>query len=248
MDIIFLILFFIIIILLIIVMYLLLKRLIFRVNKQSISYFVEKMHSYDDIIEDKENKIKELDKVINEKEELSKKENNSESNNEKVFLYELGNPKYKDINIFKKMKEVDEKFDYDDEKIINEFIEKNFDNEMLIAYEKYNSIKKKFDNDKVFNLLLKREKEQIEETKKILGDSEEILDDFMRVNKTFNLKKFISYLNKIVNDLDPCIHIYVGRKNKNYNYINKYIETSYDKTIFKGLKIIYKNKLYDYSI
>ena len=230
-------------------MYMLLKRLVLKVNTHSINYFVDKLKTYDNLIEDKEKRIKELDELINNKEiELSNKEEKEISKDKNVFLYDMGNAKYIDKDIFKKMKEVDEKFKYDNDKIIKDFIKNVFDNEMLVVYAKYIKIEKKFTHDKVFKLLTKRESEQFSEVQKILGDSTEILDDFMMVNKKFNLKKFLSYLNRIISDLDPCIYVYVGNKEENYNHINKYIRTKYDKTIFKGLKIIYKRKLYDYSI
>ena len=230
-------------------MYLLLKRLVFKVNQQSMKYFVDKLKAYDNLIDNKENKIKELDELINDKEnELNKKGKIKGKDSENVFLYDLGTIKYKDENTFKKFKEVDEKFNYDNKKIIEDFINEEFDDNLLVSYKKYKAIRKKFTSEIIFQLFTKRENDQIKEIKTILGDSQEILDDFIRANRKFDLKKFISYLNKIVNDLDPHIYVYVGNKNDNYSGLSKYIKTVYDKTIFKGLKIIYKGKLYDYSI
>ena len=47
---------------------------------------------------------------------------------------------------------------------------------------------------------------------------------------------------------DPTIYVYVGNNHYNYDYINKRIKTLYSDEIYKGIKIIYLNKLYDYSL
>ena len=64
----------------------------------------------------------------------------------------------------------------------------------------------------------------------------------------FDLKKFISYLNKVIDSLDPHVYVYVGDKNLNYDNLNEYIKTVFDDSIFRGFKIIYRGKLYDYSL
>ena len=258
MSVIFLVLFFAFIVLLIIVMFLLLNKLVFKVNQQSIDYFVDKLKVYDNLIEEKENKIKELNELIdNKNNELNKKDevktvvsNETTVNNEsQMFLIDnMKNVTYKDDDIFKKMKDVDKKFDFDNVKIINEFIDNQFENETIMEYNKYISLKKVFTQDVIFDLLTKKESIQKEKIKELLGDSCGILDDFIKVNKKFEVKKFISYLNKIIDNLDPYIYIYVGNRNENYNYLNEYIKTKFDDSIFKGFKIIYRGKLYDYSI
>lgn len=230
-------------------MYLLLKRLVLKVNQQSVNYFVDKLKSYDEIINEKEKRVKDLDELISKKESSSKSTNEStKKDSENVFYYNMSNIKYKDDKIFKRFKEAEEKFTIDNEETIKNFVKEHLDNELLIAYESYSKIKKQFNDEILFTLYTKTENEQLSEIEKILKDSKELIDDFLRVNKKFNLKKFISYLNKIVNDLDPYIYVCVGDKKQNYEYINKYIKTKYDNTIYKGIKIIYKNKMYDYSI
>ena len=47
---------------------------------------------------------------------------------------------------------------------------------------------------------------------------------------------------------NPTITVYVGDKNESYDNLSKYIKTIYSKDIYKGIKIKYQNKIYDYSL
>ncbi len=249
MNILFLILFFVLVILLIIVMFLLLKRLIFKVNQQSMDYFLDKLKAYDQLVDDREKKLKELDELIDNKEnELNKKEESHVHENTPVFFYDLKNVNYKDENIFHKMKEVDRKFHFDNKKVVSDFIDHHFDASIIEEYKKYCEIKERFNQDTIFNILTKKESKQIDEVRSILGDSVSILDHYLKKNKVFHIKKFVSYLNNILNTLDPYVYVYVGNENENYNSLHSYVQTKFDDSIYKGIRIIYRGKLYDYSI
>ena len=249
MSVLFLVLFFVFIILLIIIMFLLLKRLVFKVNQQSTDYFLDKLKVYDNLIDDREKKIKELNELINSKsKEMSEKEKEVSNHSESVFVYDSKNVAYKDEDIFKKMKEVDRKFHFDSKKIVNKFLEDKFDTSLVKDYNKYYKVRKLFNQEVIFNILTKKESRQLDEVKKLLGDSVGILDDFMKNRKKFDLKKFISYLNRVIDKVDPYVYIYVGDKSENYNKLSPYIKTRFDDSIFKGLRIMYRGKLYDYSI
>lgn len=212
-------------------------------------YFLDKLKAYDNLIDEREKKLEELNELINNKEnELNKKEENKDTSNSPIFLYDMKNISYKDNDIFKKMKEVDQKFNFDNRKIIDEFLNNKFDISLIEDYNKYSMVKERFHQDVVFDILTKKESRQIEEVKELLGDYAFMLDDFMKGNKEFHLKKFISYLNQMIEDLDPYIYISVGDKSENYNDMNKYIRTEFDDSIFKGIRIVYRGKLYDYSI
>ena len=248
MTVLFLVLFFVFIVFLIVIMFVLLKRLVTRINQQAIDYFVDKLKAYDNLIDKKEYQLKDLNELIdNKEEELDKREVVSTVSNE-VFLYDLKPISYKDDDIFKRMKVVNEKFNFDNKKIIESFLKNKFDEDSVLRYNEYCKIRKKFSQDVVFNLMTRREKDQLEGVKEILGDSVGILDDFMKKHKKFELKKFISYFNKVISKIDPHVYVYVGNDKENYNDMSKFIKTVKDESIFKGLKIMYRGKLYDYSL
>ena len=82
-------------------------------------YFVDKLKVYDTLIDEKEKKLEELNGLIeNKSQELNKNEEEKDKNNQPIFLYDLGNVIYKDKDIFKKMKDVDKKFTFDNKEIL----------------------------------------------------------------------------------------------------------------------------------
>ena len=64
------------------------------------------------------------------------------------------------------------------------------------------------------------------------------------------LLEFISFLlDGLHEDLNnPKVKILVGNKSENYDHLSNYIETVYDDKIYRGLKIVYRNKVYDFSL
>ena len=74
------------------------------------------------------------------------------------------------------------------------------------------------------------------------------MDDFKKKNKKFEVKKFISYFDDIISKVDPYVYVYVGTKDENYDSIDRFIRTKVDSNIFRGVSIVYKSKLYDYSL
>ena len=47
---------------------------------------------------------------------------------------------------------------------------------------------------------------------------------------------------------NPKITILVGNKSENYDHLSENIETVFNDKIYRGIKIIYRNKVYDFSL
>ena len=62
------------------------------------------------------------------------------------------------------------------------------------------------------------------------------------------LQEFIDYLDQLVSLNDPTIKILVGDKKENYDYLSKHIKTIVSDDIYSGIKIVYKDKVYDFSL
>ena len=71
---------------------------------------------------------------------------------------------------------------------------------------------------------------------------------FSLLNPSFNIVKFLSELDVLIENSNPEIKIFTGTKNVNYNHLNKYINTVFDSNITEGFKIVYRGRVYDYSI
>lgn len=237
--------------LVIMVMFLFLKRIVVKINKQSKNYFIDKLQAYDNLIKEKEEKLKGLNEEINKIKKISEEEINKNNENKvekSVFLYDNKNIDYQDGDIFQKMKDIDSKFNIDNIALIKKVIDENFDDSNVFIYEKLLQIREQFNEEFVYKLITSREKVQEEKIKELLGDYSVLLDDFKNKNKKFNVTKFLSYFDKIISDEDPYIYIYVGNKNYDYSDLNPYIRMKYDEKIYKGISIVYRKKLYDYSL
>jgi hypothetical protein len=229
-----------------------LNRIVKIVNKATRDYFVVKLQSYDDIIEAKS---QDLDRINKEIKELELKrptlidDSKIRNYNIEAFSYDIKTPSYKDDKFFENYKKITTQFEVDNKKIVKEFIS-NIDMDSNIKYYNLiNKIKKDFNFDVLYVLATLKKEEQYDVVKKALDkDGVKILEEYMNKNKRFNALTFNKYIEGLLSDNDPYIYIKVGNEEENYDNLNEYIKTVYDLKISKGLQIIYKNKLYDYSI
>ena len=59
---------------------------------------------------------------------------------------------------------------------------------------------------------------------------------------------FYGYVQEQSQLNDPVYYIHTGSENENFVDTSGNVETVFDDEISEGIKIIYKNKMYDYSI
>ena len=76
--------------------------------------------------------------------------------------------------------------------------------------------------------------------------SEGITEVIVATNPT--VEDFLNYLENELNKCDPHIYVEVGDKNVNFDYLSDRIVTEYNEKIYKGIMVIYRNKMYDYSL
>lgn len=227
-----------------------LKSTVTKINEQTKSYFVDKLQEYDYLIDKKENKLNQIDKEIKEK-ELKNIEDNTEIKKENYeFDYNIINlfneTKYQDKNIFELNRKLESEFNIDYPELICSFIKENIDDE---NYEFCLNLKNKFNPEVIYQLKLLSDKEMEQKLKTILNEKEyKIYEIFKSITNKVTIENFIDYLNELLDLNNPYITVYVGNKNDNFDNLSKYITTKYSEDIYKGIKIVYKNKIYDYSL
>ena len=231
-------------------MFIILKRTVKTINEQTKLYFVDKLQEYDYLINKKEEKLENIDKEIKEKEsqkeekELYRNKDNYEFDYNIIDL--INKTKYQDKNIFSINKKIDEKFNIDYISIIKKFVEKSEENNQYNFCQK---MKEKFTSDEIYLLKSLPNNEKENQIKKLLNENEyKIYELYKEINKSKNIDGFIDYLNEIIDLNNPQITVYVGDKSENYNHLSKNIKTIYRKEIYKGIKIKYQDKIYDYSL
>ncbi|MGE5455541.1 MAG: hypothetical protein ACM3O4_00320 [Ignavibacteriales bacterium] len=240
----------IVVIVMIFLMFSVLKKTVQIINQQSKDYFITKLQDYDELIESKVKTLNNLNERLNE---LNDKNNESTLNKaeEKNSSYfpDLIAPEYRDCEYFKKYKKVTENFNFEKKEIILNFIKNNTSSNDIQFYNLLNGIKKKFSFDIIYKLTVMSNQDQINIIDGFLSkDEKPILKKYLSNVEQFDCLGFLNYINDLNEKYDPTIYIKVGSKTENYDNLNEFIRTEYDDSICIGIIIIYKNKLYDYTL
>ena len=240
---------FVVIILLVLAMSLILKNTVKTIDDKSKSYFVDKLKQYDYLIDEKEKKLSELE------EELEKRKNGLEENKtrEGKPTYDFDNSiidlltetNYLDKNIFELNKKIEQKFIINYEDLIKDFLSNiKGDN----RYDFCVKLRNKFTPDEIYNIELMLPEERNAYLKKTLSEEEYKVYEIYLASNKFNMEDFIDYLNRLIELNDPTVVILVPNDKVNYDYIDKNIKTKVSDGIYKGIKILYRNKVYDFSL
>ena len=234
---------------LIFVMFLILKKTVRIVNEQTKSYFVNKLQGYDDLITERENKLNEIDELIKNR-EIGKEENKKENNGGYAFdtsVIDLFNStQYQDKNIFELNKKIDENFVVNYEELVKDFLTFCDDSK---DYKFCLRLREKFDSEQIYKFKSMMTSDMEEELKNFLTPKEyKIYDVFKLIISDHSIENFVVYLDQLVDLNSPKVVILVGSKYENYDHLSEYIETKYNDKIYRGIKIVYKNRVYDFSL
>ena len=236
---------------LVFLMFMILKKTVRIVNSQTKSYFVNKLQGYDDLITEKENKLQEIDEIIRDKEKGIRKENNNKELG-KSYAFDtnvidlLNSTKYQDKNVLEINKLIDENFIVNYEELVKDFLslcDEDTDYDFCLK------LRGKFDSDTIYKLKSMIDTDREDEIRKMLNDKEyKVYDAFKLIVSDHSIENFISYLDQLVDLNNPNIIILTGNKSENYDHLSEYIETRFNDKIYRGIKIIYRNKVYDFSL
>lgn len=232
-------------------MFVILKKTVRIVNSQTKSYFVNKLQGYDDLIRDKESKLSEIDELIKDKEK-GIKEDNTHNDVKTGYAFDtnvidlLNSTQYQDKNIFELNKKIDENFVVNYEELVKDFLALCDEDK---DYDFCLNLRGKFSSDVIYDLKSMMSDKQEEELKKMLSNKEyKVYEAFKLVVSDHSIDNFIDYLDQLVDLNNSKITILVGNKSENYDHLSENIETVFNDKIYRGIKIIYRNKVYDFSL
>ena len=228
-----------------------LKSTVKRIDHNTKKYFIDKLQDYDYLIEEKQNQLKDLNKEIEENKKILSEIKNKNMHVEVVkpqkYYNDVTIPKYEDDKIFKKYKNIKEKFSLNFVETIKDFVKKHSDEDNS-AYYKFVEIRNKFSDDMIFEIMNLKPHDQESYITEILGFEQiRLINEHIRLNK-FDINKFISKLDTLIEKNDPTIYVLTGNEKKNYDFISDNVKTVIDRNINEGIKISYKGNLYDYSL
>ena len=234
---------------LIFLMFIILRKTVRIVNEQTKSYFVNKLQGYDDLIAERETKLSEIDELIKNR-EIGKENNRGNLKGGYAFdtdMIDLFNStEYQDKNIFALNRKIDETFVVNYEDLVKDFLAFCDDSN---DYEFCLNLRNKFNSEKIYNLKSMLEADMEKELEEYLTAKEyKIYEAFKVIINEHTIENFVVYLDQLVDLNSPKIVILVGNKHENYDHLSQFIETKYNYKIYRGIKIIYRNKVYDFSL
>jgi len=225
----------------------LLKREVKDINNRSKVYFTQKAQEYTDSINRSEEVIEES--PVQEKKDII--ENNENENTVTSIVYLEKKANYEIDDLLKIMKDIDSKFNLDNVKLIKSFIKDYVkpNKEQLERYHDLKMMKDYVEKIGILNILTSEDEDLTDQIiKKLTLINEDIFNEYYSVSESFQVEEFCNYLDYEMGKCDPTIYVYVGEKDVDYNKLDKNIKTIYSKDIYKGLKILYLNQLYDFSL
>ena len=230
-------------------MSLVLKNAVKTIDDKSKSYFVDKLKEYDYLIDEKEKKLSELES------ELEKRKNglkdNTESTSKPNYDFDssiidlLTETSYLDKNIFEINKRIEEKFIINYEDLIKDFLSNIKDDN---KYDFCQNLRNKFNPDEIYKIEIMLPDEREEYLKEFLSKEEYMVYEIFVSSNKFNMEDFIDYLNRLIELNDPTVTVLVPSKNINFDHIDNKIKTKVSNNIYRGIKILYRNKVYDFSL
>ena len=83
------------------------------------------------------------------------------------------------------------------------------------------------------------------------GEANKLLEEFVQPltdAEDFDCLEMYNWLKQIVREESPYLTAYLGEQEEDYSHVSPNVICLYDKNVCEGIRIIYQNKLYDYSV
>ena len=243
-------------------MVIVLRSVVSEVNQKVNGYFLKHLENYDEQFENKFTQMKEM----NEKEEkMSRTLRSLERELEayKVSPFYVPRPiprdiyiptaRYIDNDFFVEYKVTKDKLmSIDKQQVIYNVMDKVPYTGDIDRYNLACEIISDLDFEGMYNLCSVSSSEQMDILKEALTDEKgEMLSQYIDTldeESQFDSLQFIDYVKTIRTIEDPHVYVSVGENELDYTEEDKKIICSFDSNICEGIKIIFQNKVYDYSI
>ncbi len=236
-----------VLLILVIITFLFFKRIVNKVNEQAKLYFTLKLQEYDELVKEKEEKLRKIKEDTDNKEKSTEiKEDISKT---PVIVLEDNKRRYQVDDLLKTVKKVEDRFKIDNEKILKQFLNNKPTKEELVRFNHLEKMKNEIIKMGVYNIVTSTDENLLNELfDKLRMVDVDIVDAFALNTTNPTVEDFLNYLENELNKCDPHIYVEVGDKNVNFDYLSDRIVTEYNEKIYKGIMVIYRNKMYDYSL
>ena len=233
----------------------LLAKVVRKMNKRADEYFEKKITVYDDLIDEKQKYLDAIEKRIEDKESrqtladaTEHKEKDSNGNNLLVVNEKM--PEYKIEDFFEQAKTIDEKFKFNKEAAIRDFINgrTSHENETRMYGELEELYNKLCEVDR-YELIVKNLNTGWDYVSGLMSEElKGFLKSYMVGSPNADINEIVSYVKLEMDKVGTNIVVETGDKDDNFDYINNRVKTVYNPDIYMGIRIFYQDKMYDYSL
>ncbi len=239
-----------------------LRAVVENTNRKVNGYFLRKLKDFDG---DFEEKVTEMEQLTEEKERLEREVKSLKADmiSFKTSPFYAPRPlarsiyipvaRYIDDDFFEEYKSAKDMLKMDKAGIIKTIIEKVPYSGDAKEYKMVCKILEKLNFDAIFEMSSLQSMEQLKILNETFTKTEQkylvdyIMNELDEPEK-FNCLDFISYV-KIRKKLhDPHLYVRTGEQGEDFTYVNGNVVSQYDDNVCEGVKIIYQNRVYDYSI
>ena len=160
---------------------------------------------------------------------------------------ETDNPTYKK-DFKEEYKTIKQNMSFDKDEVLNKIVDDNTLN--TTSNNTAIELCKIFDFDTIYELSTLDSTNQKKVLRESLKDDQLLFFNEYLSNKKdeFSIIDFFDYIRQIAKNEDPNFYVKTGWKQDNFDDEDKKIVTIHDEDITEGIKVVHKDKLYDYSL
>lgn len=244
-----------------------LRIVVENVTKKVNAYFLSKLKDFDDDFNDK---IREIEKIETYRENLKKEIHVLEMDQHNLQASKFFQPRplirdisiplarYIDNDFFTDYKKAKRLLTMDKGQIIKNVLERSPYSGDAKRFDAANNIKKKLNFDAVYDLCTLYQTDQLLFLDEVFDEYEQsILVEYLQTvedieatqgERNFNILHFLNWIEQIINAESPVLVAYLGDHDEDYSNVAPNVECKYDDNICEGVKIVYQNMLYNFSI
>ena len=237
----------IVLVLMTVVIFFILKNTVANINEQGRVYFTLKLQQYEKEYEKLNNNNEERNKGLEENKQTVRNISSIPRSGSLVYVDEKLD--YQVSDLLSLVKKIEKGFIVDNEEVIKKFIEEKTEKESARKYKKLKEVKDYIMSLGIYHILTSNDEGYLEYVEReIERIDHKIYQRYIMSCDEFEIEDFLNYLENEMGTCDPTIYVVVGDQEENYDHIDERIQTIFDDKVYKGIKIIYKNRLYDYSL
>lgn len=240
-------------------LFVVLKGIVTNVGKLAQNKVMRQLSLYDEIIEEKEEKLRELKKAEKRgqlwlsKVRVKKHSGNYRSKSLSLNSKLISEGDFLDADFPQKYRIIRSFFGNDRRKYVKEVIKQIEEDEAREETKTYASfvrqLLERFSLDERYNFSTLEEEDQLKILKEVLNDEEyQLVEKHMEKYSTFDCLGFFNWLEEEEYRCNSDIIVQTDHQSEDYKHIDDRIKTQYDSNICEGLQIIMGNKLYDFAI